>query len=213
MGFELHNLSLRHRTGTSLFAPLSVRLEPGQIGTVMGPSGSGKSTLLAAICGTLPPVFSASGDVRLNGRSLVGLPVQSRQVGILFQDDLLFPHLNVFQNLAFALPKGLSRAEQREHVCTALNSADLSGYDGRDVATLSGGQRARISLLRTLLAAPKLILLDEPFAKLDLQLREQFRAFVFQRITELNIPALLVTHDPADHPDEGLLIELEPDHA
>lgn len=212
MSFNMRELSI-FREGQALFAPLTATVEPGQIGTIMGPSGSGKSTLLAAICGTLPPVFSARGDILLNGRDLTGLPLEERHVGILFQDDLLFPHLNVFQNLVFALPRGLSRNQQRERICDALDSADMHGYDQRDVATLSGGQRARVSLLRTLVAEPELILLDEPFAKLDLQLRDQFRTFVFNRITELNIPGLLVTHDPADHPDQGLLIELENAHA
>lgn len=208
MSFELKRLSLTLKEAP-LFAPLNVRLEPGQTGTVMGPSGSGKSTLLAAISGTLPPAFECTGDIRLNDRSLLSVPVERRQVGILFQDDLLFPHLNVYQNLLFALPQGLSKAEQKDRIGTALRDADMNGFEKRDVATLSGGQRARISLLRTLLAEPKLILLDEPFAKLDLQLRGQFRDFVFKRITQLNIPALLVTHDPADHPDTGLLINLE----
>lgn len=209
MSFELEKLTLYHNA-QALFAPLDVRVEPGRIGTVMGPSGSGKSTLLAAICGALAPEFSARGDIRLNGRSLVGQPVAARQVGILFQDDLLFPHLNVYQNLVFALPRGLNRAEQRERIRAALDSAGMAGYEARDVDTLSGGQRARVSLLRTLLAEPELILLDEPFAKLDLRLRDQFRRFVFSRIEQMNIPALLVTHDPADLPDDGLLIELEP---
>lgn len=212
MSFELKNLTLT-LDGHPLFAPLSVDLDKGQIGTIMGPSGSGKSTLLAAISGTLPPAFQCQGDIRLNGHSLLDVPVEERHVGILFQDDLLFPHLNVYQNLVFALPKGLSKAEQRDRINAALNDADLAGHDQRDVATLSGGQRARISLLRTLLSEPRLILLDEPFSKLDLQLREQFRDFVFNRITDLNIPALLVTHDPADHPDTGLLINLETAHA
>ncbi|GGX42013.1 ATP-binding cassette domain-containing protein [Saccharospirillum salsuginis] len=212
MTFELKNVTVT-LDEHPLFAPLTVQLDKGQIGTIMGPSGSGKSTLLAAISGTLPPTFDCTGDIRLNGRSLLDVPVESRQVGILFQDDLLFPHLNVYQNLVFALPRGLSKSEQRERICSGLIDADMDRFDHRDVATLSGGQRARISLLRTLLAEPKLILLDEPFAKLDLQLRGQFRDFVFNRITDLNIPALLVTHDPADHPDTGLLIELETAHA
>lgn len=212
MTFQLQRLSLS-LDGRPLFQPLHVALSAGQVGTVMGPSGSGKSSLLAAICGTLTPGFAVSGEIRLNGRSLHGLAVEERRVGILFQDDLLFPHLDVRHNLAFGLPPGLSRAQRRERVGSALASAGLAGFDERDVATLSGGQRARVSLVRTLLAEPELVLLDEPFAKLDRQLRGQFRDWVFSRITDLAIPALLVTHDPADHPAGGLLIELEVPHA
>lgn len=212
MAFDIEQLSLalNHRP---LFQPLSVHLEPGQIGTVMGPSGSGKSTLLAAISGTLPPAFELGGDIRLNGQSLLSVPIEHRQVGILFQDDLLFPHLNVYQNLVFALPGGLNREQKRDRIASALASAGLAAFERRDVATLSGGQRARISLLRTLLAEPRLILLDEPFSKLDQHLRGQFRDWVFSRIVELGIPALMVTHDPADRPEHGLLINLETSHA
>lgn len=212
MAFEIDQLSLalNHQP---LFQPITMQLESGDIATVMGPSGSGKSTLLAAISGTLPPLFELSGDIRLHGQSLLTVPIEQRQVGILFQDDLLFPHLNLYQNLVFALPGGLSREQQRERIASALGSAGLTGFEQRDVATLSGGQRARISLLRTLLAEPRLILLDEPFSKLDQHLRGQFRDWVFGRILELGIPALMVTHDPADRPDQGQLIELETAHA
>lgn len=193
-----------------LFSPISLDLSAGEVGTIMGPSGAGKSTLLAAISGTLGPDFHTTGDIQLGGRSLLGLKVQQRRVGILFQDDLLFPHLNVAQNLLFALPAGLSRKQRQQRVSQALDSAELSGFEDRDVATLSGGQRARISLVRTLLSEPDLILLDEPFAKLDLALRDQFRRWVFGRIMELKIPALLVTHDPNDCPDVAKRVELQP---
>jgi len=207
MSFELQQLSI-YLDQRPLFEPLNVQLAAGEIATVMGPSGSGKSTLLAAICGTLLPAFQAKGDIQLNGRDLTELPLEDRGVGILFQDDLLFPHLDVFHNLAFGLPAGLSKTERRLRIESALASAGLEGQGGRDVATLSGGQRARVSLLRTLLAEPQLILLDEPFAKLDQQLRESFRDWVFARITELGVPALLVTHDPSDRPDQGPLLQL-----
>lgn len=212
MPFDIDQLSLTLNR-KPLFQPLTVHLEPGDIATVMGPSGSGKSTLLAAISGTLPPMFELGGDIRLNGQSLLHVPIEHRQVGILFQDDLLFPHLNVYQNLVFALPGGLNRDQQRERIASALGSAGLASYEQRDVATLSGGQRARISLLRTLLAEPRLILLDEPFSKLDQHLRGQFRDWVFGRIIELGIPALMVTHDPEDRPEHGQLIELETPYA
>lgn len=211
MTFQLLNLSISIRK-SPLFRPISLSLNAGEIGTIMGPSGAGKSTILAAISGTLGPDFQIAGDILLGERSLIGLKVQHRKVGILFQEDLLFPHLNVAQNLLFALPPGLSRQQQQQRVREALASAELPGFEERDVARLSGGQRARISLLRTLLSEPDLILLDEPFAKLDLALRDPFRRWVFGRITELNVPALLVTHDPNDCPDFAKRIELQPAH-
>lgn len=209
MAFRLTDLSITIGQIT-LFSPINLTLSAGEIGTIMGPSGSGKSSLLAAISGTLGPDFQIDGDIELGERSLLGVKVQHRRVGILFQEDLLFPHLNVAQNLLFAVPAELSRQQRQQRVSRALASAELSGFEDRDIATLSGGQRARISLVRTLLSEPDLILLDEPFAKLDLALREPFRRWVFGRITALDIPALLVTHDPNDCPDLARRVELQP---
>jgi putative thiamine transport system ATP-binding protein len=193
---------------TELFAPLSLQVAPGEIATVMGPSGCGKSTLLAAVCGMLEPDFRLSGTIDLNGRQLNGVPMEARRVGILFQDDLLFPHLDVFGNMAFGLPQAMSRDQKKKQVAATLGAAGLSGFERRDIATLSGGQKARVSLLRALLAEPEAILLDEPFSKLDQQLRSAMREFVFEQITRMNIPALLVTHDRADAPG-GTVIELK----
>lgn len=181
-----------------LFAPIDLSVSHGQAVTVMGPSGSGKSTLLAAICGTLDPVFRQHGRIKLNGRALDGLPPEERRVGILFQDDLLFPHLSVADNLAFGLPPALSKAERMTRIEAALQEADMPGFGTRDPTTLSGGQRARITLMRTLLAQPGALLLDEPFAKLDADLRLRIRRFVFDHATSRALPVLLVTHDPAD---------------
>ncbi len=191
-----------------LFAPLSLQVAPGEIATVMGPSGCGKSTLLAAVCGMLEPDFRLSGTIDLNGRRLNEMPMEARRVGILFQDDLLFPHLDVFGNMAFGLPQTMSKDSKQQRVAATLEAAGLAGFERRDIATLSGGQKARVSLLRALLAEPEAILLDEPFSKLDQQLRSAMREFVFEQISRMNIPALLVTHDQADAP-EGAMIELK----
>lgn len=184
--------------GHALFDPITLSVAPGETVTVMGPSGSGKSTLLSAICGTLTPAFTLLGTVELNGRTLNQLPPEDRRVGILFQDDLLFPHLSVSENLAFGLPQRMARDEREELIEAALKDARLPDFGNRDPATLSGGQRARIACLRTLLAGPEILLLDEPFSKLDQDLKEQFRRFVFDHAGERNLPTLLVTHDPAD---------------
>ncbi|HQC73169.1 MAG TPA: ATP-binding cassette domain-containing protein, partial [Candidatus Competibacteraceae bacterium] len=146
----------------------------------------------------LPAPFRATGTISLGTRRLDGLPPEQRRVGILFQDALLFPHLSVAENLAFGLPRGLSRDERRRRVATALHEADLTGLGEQAPATLSGGQRARAALLRTLLAEPAALLLDEPFSKLDTTLRGRMRSFVFSHARERGLPTLLVTHDPAD---------------
>jgi putative thiamine transport system ATP-binding protein len=127
------------------------------------------------------------------------LPPERRRLGLLFQDDLLFPHLTVGGNLAFAMPPDVRpRAERERRIAAALAEAGLEGFALRDPATLSGGQRARVALLRTLLAEPRALLLDEPFGKLDADLRDAFRRFVFEHARERGLPMVLVTHDSVD---------------
>jgi putative thiamine transport system ATP-binding protein len=185
--------------GRPLLGPLDVTVPPGTVVTLMGPSGCGKSSLLAFLCGTLDPAFSATGAVRLDGAELGGLPPERRRVGILFQDDLLFPHMTVGENVAFGLPPSVrGRRARRARVEAALAEAGLAGFDGRDPATLSGGQRARVALMRILASEPRALLLDEPFNRLDAALRDRFRRFVFDHARTLRLPTLLVTHDPAD---------------
>lgn len=196
-GLQLDGVAVRLR-GDLLFQPLTLAVRPGEIATIMGPSGSGKSTLLSAVCGTLDPVFALSGTIRLGGRVLNALPAEDRRAGILFQDDLLFPHLSVADNLAFGLPPRLNREERRRRIAAALADAGLEGFANRDPRTLSGGQRARIACLRALLAEPSALLLDEPFSKLDAALKDRFRSFVFDHAVARALPVLLVTHDPAD---------------
>lgn len=204
----IKNLSLSRGT-TTLLEHLNLTVNPGEIVTVSGASGSGKSTLLNWMIGDLDPAFSATGELWLDERRLDALPIEQRQLGLLFQDDLLFAHLSVGQNLAFALPGRVagSRA-RRQRIAQTLTDMGLEGFYERDPATLSGGQRARVSLMRTLLAEPQALLLDEPFSKLDAALRSQFRAYVFEQITRQRIPTLLVTHDPADVPPKGRVIEI-----
>lgn len=182
-----------------LIRHLSIEVAAGQVVTVMGASGSGKSSLLAWIGGFLQAPFVATGEVSIGTRRLNEEPPHARRAGILFQDDLLFPHLSVAGNLLFGVPAAVrSRAERRRVVDEALAGAGLAGYGQRDPATLSGGQRARVALLRTLLSQPQLLLLDEPFGKLDAALREDFRRFVFEHARRLRLPTLMVTHDAAD---------------
>ncbi len=197
-GLQIENLCLSV-AGRVLLADFSLAVGPGEVTTVMGPSGCGKSALLSWLCGTLEPAFRASGQIRLDGVAIAGLAPERRRLGILFQDDLLFPHLSVGENLAFALPPPMrGRRERWARVEAALGEADLAGFAGRDPATLSGGQRARVALMRTLLAEPRALLLDEPFGKLDRELGRRVRRFVLDHARRAGLPTLLVTHDPAD---------------
>jgi putative thiamine transport system ATP-binding protein len=185
--------------GATLVGPVDLTIAPGEVVTVMGPSGSGKSTLLAFIGGFLDRAFTARGEVGIGAERVTSLSPEKRRIGILFQDDLLFPHLSVAGNLAFGLrPDGAKREERRRMVEQALAEAGLEGFGDRDPATLSGGQRARVALMRTLLAKPRALLLDEPFGKLDRALRQDFRRFVFDHVREQALPSLLVTHDQDD---------------
>lgn len=169
---------------------------PGEILTIMGPSGSGKSTLLSFVIGTLPTAFTAAGRVFLDGDDVTTLPPEARRMGILFQDDLLFPHLSVGGNLAFGLAG--RRRDRRTRVEAALAEIGLAGYATRDPATLSGGQKTRVALMRMLLSEPRALLLDEPFSRLDTAMREQVRKLVFDIARARGLPVLLVTHDADD---------------
>lgn len=181
--------------GASLLT-LDAEVGPGEILSVMGPSGSGKSTLLAFVAGFLAPAFTASGQVLLDGRDITGLPAERRGIGLLFQDPLLFPHLSVAGNLRFGLPR--AARDRAARVEAALDAVGLAGFGERDPTTLSGGQQSRVALMRLLLSAPRAVLLDEPFSKLDTALRQEMRQLVFGRLREAGLPSLLVTHDHAD---------------
>jgi putative thiamine transport system ATP-binding protein len=206
MALHIDHLRLR-LPGQVLVHDLSATVEPGQVLAVMGPSGSGKSSLLAWMAGTLEAPFEAQGRLTLNGRDLSALPIQARWVGLLFQDDLLFPHLSVQDNLLFALPAG-DRSSRIAQAQAALADAGLAGYGPRKPASLSGGQRSRVALLRALLARPAAMLLDEPFSKLDAALRAQMRTFTFSLLRERNVPTVLVTHDEADVPEGAQVVHL-----
>ena len=178
---------------------LNVNIAPGEVLTVMGPSGSGKSAFLAAIIGALPTSFHLQGRILLAGQDITDLPTNRRRIGILFQDAVLFAHLSVADNLGFGLdPAVQPRAKRREVIMAALERAGLADFAHRDPATLSGGQKTRVALLRTLLADPKALLLDEPFSRLDATLRAQIRSYVLDEARRLGLPVVLVTHDAED---------------
>jgi len=208
---QIKNLQL-YRQGELLLS-LDEQIAGGEILTVMGPSGSGKSSLLNWLTGTLPNGFTAIGEVWLNDENVSHLPTHLRHIGVLYQDALLFSHLSVAGNIAFAMPKSnknSNKKQRREKIEQALAQVGLAGTGSRHPDNLSGGQQARVALLRTLLSAPKAILLDEPFSKLDTQLRVDTRQLVFEQIRTHKLPAIMVTHDYSDaEAANGKIIHLE----
>jgi len=207
MALELNKVTIGV-AGRALLRGLSARVAPGDVLAVMGASGSGKSSLLAWIAGTLGAPFEASGELRLGGANLAATPIQQRRIGLLFQDDLLFPHMTVRDNLLFALPRG-ERHQRVAAADAALAEAGLAGFGERIPASLSGGQRSRVSLLRALLAQPRALLLDEPFSKLDAALRAQMREFTFATLRDRRVPTVLVTHDEDDVPTGAQVVRLD----
>ena len=160
---QIKNLQL-YRQGELLLS-LDEQIAGGEILTVMGPSGSGKSSLLNWLTGTLPNGFTAIGEVWLNDEKVSHLPTHLRHIGVLYQDALLFSHLSVAGNIAFAMPQDnknsaekLNKKQRREKIEQALEQVGLAGMGNRHPDNLSGGQQARVALLRTLLSAPKAIL-------------------------------------------------------
>jgi thiamine transport system ATP-binding protein len=170
--------------------------EPGARIAIMGASGAGKSTFLSAIAGFLP---LTSGRILWNGQDLAGLAPGDRPVTILFQDQNLFPHLTVAQNLGLGLRPDLRlTAEDRARIDTALARSGLSGLGQRRPAQLSGGQASRAALARALLRARPILLLDEPFAALGPALRAEMLALVREVADDTGATVLMVTHDPKD---------------
>ncbi|WP_420412285.1 ATP-binding cassette domain-containing protein [Roseibium sp.] len=196
-GLVFKKVSLR--LDDRLLLTLDHAIRPGTVLTVMGESGSGKSTLLDFIAGFLKPDFTASGQILLDGKDITSLPPQNRHIGLMFQTPLLFPHMSVLQNLMFAIPQHIKDKNKRRSLAEeALQAVGLSGSGLKDPAKLSGGQQTRIALMRTLLAEPKALLLDEPFSSLDQSRRATVRELVFSVARNKNLPVLLVTHDEED---------------
>jgi len=192
---QINNLVLKQ--GNKELLSINENVGGGEVLTIMGPSGSGKSTFLNWLVGMLPEDFQANGELHLNEQDISNTASHLRHIGLLYQDPLLFPHLSVEGNIAFAMPKG-EKKERRQTITEALKQVGLEGMGQRSPNSLSGGQQARVALLRVLLSQPKAILLDEPFSKLDSQLRQEIRELVFEQIKLYNIPAIMVTHDESD---------------
>ncbi len=191
---EVRHLSLRYGA-REVVRDLSFGLARGEISCLLGPSGCGKTTVLRAIAGFEPVV---GGEIALDGRIISGadvlLPAHQRQLGMVFQDYALFPHLNVADNIAFGL-RGQPKAARRERVDALLALVGLTGYGASFPHELSGGQQQRVALARALAPKPQLLLLDEPFSNLDVELRERLGQEVRAILKRENVAAVLVTHD------------------
>ncbi len=183
---------------TVLCEQLSFEIAPSEIGLLMAPSGAGKSTLLKWIAGITVAGLTSHGAITLNGQRLDGIRAEDRHIGFLFQQPLLFPHLTVAQNISFGLKADMPASARERTISEMLAKADMAGFETRDPETLSGGQQSRVALLRAVLASPHALLLDEPFSSLDDGHRTDILRLLTDFITRLDIPVILVSHDPRD---------------
>lgn len=192
MSLELQNLTRRFGHSLALDGA-SLEVLPGEIVALLGPSGCGKTTTLRIIAGF---ETADAGSVSLAGRDLMRLPPHSRDIGLVFQDYALFPHMNVEDNIAYGLRRrGMAKAERSQRVDEMLGLVRLQGYAKRRPSQLSGGQQQRVALARALAIAPRLLLLDEPLSNLDAKLRETLQSELRQILSTVATTTLIVTHD------------------
>lgn len=191
---EIRDLVLKyHNTASPAVDSIDLTIDPGEFMTLLGPSGSGKTTTLNLLAGFLQPT---AGSIRLNDRDLVAVPPNKRSFGMVFQDYALFPHMSVFDNVAFPLKqRRRPRAEVRTLVYDVLERFGLAGFENRKPAELSGGQRQRVALARATVFEPSVLLLDEPLGALDRKLRAQLQAEIKKLHRELGLTFVFVTHD------------------
>lgn len=175
---------------------VDLHIEQGELVSLVGPSGCGKTSLIKAIAGLIQ---HQGGSVRIDGVSCEGIPTEARGAVIVFQDLRLFPHMNVYENLAFPmLVKGIDRQRQRARISELISAVKLEGFEKRRVRELSGGQMQRVALARALCAEPKILLLDEPFSGLDENLKLEMENLVLQLHEEMGLTSIMVTHDRAE---------------
>lgn len=185
-----------HKTWDSVTVDFNFSCEKGTMTCLLGPSGKGKSTVLNIIAGLEENDKEFPIEIELDGKRIEKLPPAEREVGMVFQNGALFNHFNVVDNVAYGLiSNGLKKKAARNMASEYLNFFGLSGFDKRKIQTLSGGEKQRVALARTLILKPKLVLLDEPFSALDADLRKKMATQLCEWQKEIGFTAIMVTHD------------------
>lgn len=204
-----------HTQNWSIELP-DIVLNSGELLVITGPSGMGKSTFLHWLLGDTISHVHISGDISLDDTSLSALNIEQRRIGLLMQDVHLFPHLNVLDNICFALPrdlkdkndKVLSKARRREAAMAMLDKIDLAYVAQHFSAQLSGGERSRVGLVRALANQPRVLLMDEPFAALDPLTCSQVSQWAFSQLQEQGVPGIMVSHDLSNIPVQAQHLDL-----
>ena len=193
---ELENISAGYDRGKPILKNFNLSVEQGELISLLGPSGCGKTTTLRTIAGF---IMAEEGKVLIGGKDYTRLPPHKRNIGLVFQNYALFPHLSVFENIAYGLRRrNTARDEIKRRVAAAVSMVSLSGFEERFPANLSGGQRQRVALARSIVIEPELLLLDEPLSNLDAKLRDEMRAELSRLQHQLGITMIYVTHDQVE---------------